>query len=123
MSRKDPRKGIPIRLPEGQRRQLVRGCADWRPLPALMRKAVLAGLQAGAGRTLSTARPDIGNARPVTLQLAAQEWRHLDQFAASAGLDVEQAVLVLIQTGLATSYETSCDSAQTGFSGADDRTN
>ena len=98
MSRKDTRKAIQICLPNELRLRLVGQGRDWRPLPALMRTAIMSGLSDPAhGAAEPVSAPAT---RPVSLQLARRELQRVQSFAILRGVNIKTAALILIRSGL-----------------------
>lgn len=95
MSRHDPRKALPVRLPQPLRQALIAMTPEWRPLPHLLRRALQQGLKSGQVGT----RPRPGSARPVLLQLSAKDRAALRSFAQAHDLTEEEAVLALATAG------------------------
>lgn len=112
MSRKDPRKALTIRLPDHMRRALIGQGPDWRPLPGLMRRALMNGLNARATAKkfgLTVCQP--GDMRPILLQLSHRERRLLQNVSEAEATNLETTALMLIHAGLqltATSSDTDC---------------
>lgn len=74
---------------------------DHRPLPALVRGAVLRGLQ-GGGQDAPVMSP--GPARPLLLQLSRCERRALASYAVQRGLSEESAALTLAAYGVGATF-------------------
>ncbi len=97
MSRKDCRKALAVHLPDELRLRLIEITPSWRPLPALMRQALVKGLDVPCEDPVLVAQ---GQVRPVSLQLSRRELRKLHSFSAAHDIDAETAALTLIRLGV-----------------------
>ena len=96
MSRHDGRKAIAVRLPEALRLALIAQTPDWRPLPSLLRGAVLRGLTSpNLAKPLAPA-----TCRPILLQLSRAERQTVAQLGVKLGRSEEEVVLVLAAEAL-----------------------
>lgn len=96
MSKHDPRKGLYVSIPEELRLALVNRSSDWRPLPSLLRGAVVRGL---AYDPLPLSVQD-GENRPVLLQLSKSERSALEDWATRHDLHPPQAVIALAASAI-----------------------
>ncbi|MBP0482712.1 hypothetical protein [Sagittula salina] len=93
MSRRDGRKAVELCLPEDLRRRLVRTSEQHLPLAYLVRQALRRALDAGTGWQTDVLP---GDARPILLQLSAEELARLEMHIRDHDVPAEVAVLSLI---------------------------
>jgi hypothetical protein len=93
MSRRDGRKALELHLPEELRKRLVASSQQHLPLAYLARQALRRALDAGTGWDTEVAP---SRARPILLQLSAEERARLEMWTSKTGVDDEVAVLSLI---------------------------
>lgn len=97
MSRHDPRKGLPVHLPDGLRIRLVASTDAFLPLSYLARQVLRKALEQGA---VPATAVQPGKARPILLQLSATERGRLTKVAETAELSLEVTVLSLLSEHL-----------------------
>ncbi|MEQ5869591.1 hypothetical protein J4E08_06715 [Sagittula sp. NFXS13] len=93
MSRRDGRKALELHLPDDLRRRLVKTTQQHLPLAYLARQALRQAMDKGV-QWQKEVRP--GPARPILLQLSAEERARLDMWIARHDVLPEVAVLSLI---------------------------
>lgn len=94
MSRRDARKALSLRLPEALRKELVKTSHDAHlPLAYLTRQVLRQALDGGRGWD-EEVQP--GTARPILLQLSAEEQARLEMCTGGKTVSTEVAVLSLV---------------------------